>query len=352
MEVIRGWTHAVFPIDDASRIGEARRHGASLGAEFGWSEVDAGRLAIVITELATNLQRHAVGGRLLIAHRAAFDDIEVVCVDGGPGMSDVSRSMQDGVSTGGGSPGTGLGAVRRLTASFELHSSLQDGTVCVARVARSARAGKPASADPALLAAPAPSPYAFGAICLPIHGEAVCGDAWALALEDDRATLMVADGLGHGAQAAEASQAALDVLAEDPTADLRTLVERSHIHLRGTRGAALCVLRIDAAAQTVGCAGAGNVAVRVVSGVFDRSMVTQHGTAGVQIRKPEQANLAMPLHGVTIVHSDGLQTRWDKSVLLPVLERDPTLAAALLFRNFSRGRDDATVVVVRAEAMA
>lgn len=341
MEVIRGWTHAAFPIDDASRVGEARRHGASLCAEFGWSEVDAGKLAIVLTELATNLHRHAVGGRLLIAYRAAFGDIEVVCVDDGPGMSDVARSMQDGVSTGGGSPGTGLGAVRRLTASFEMHSSTQDGTVCVARVARSTPARPPAT-----------SSYAFGAICVPIQGETVCGDAWALALEDDRATLMVADGLGHGAQAAEASQAALDVLAEDPAAELRTLVERSHVHLRGTRGAALCVLRIDATAQTVGCAGAGNVAVRMVSGVFDRSMVTQHGTAGVQIRRPEQANLAMPLHGVAIVHSDGLQTRWDKAVLLPVLERDPTLAAALLFRNFSRGRDDATVVVVRPETMA
>jgi hypothetical protein len=34
-------------------------------------------------------------------------------------------------------------------------------------------------------------------------------------------------------------------------------------------------------------------------------------------------------------------------VLLPVLGRDPALAAALLLRHHSRERDDATAVVLR-----
>lgn len=342
MEVTKGWTHAAFPIDDPSRIGEARRHASSICTELNWDEVEAGRLALVVTELGTNLLRHATQGRLLIAARPAFDDIEVISIDEGPGMADLGRSMVDGYSTGGGSPGTGLGAIRRLSSTFELHSAVPGGTICVARVARTRdiRGGEPAAR---------PEQFVYGAICLPIRGESVCGDAWGVALEGARATAVVADGLGHGPHAAAASQAALGVFTEGASDGLRHLVEQAHSRLQGTRGAAMCVLRIDGDAQTVECAGAGNVAVRVISGVFDRSMVTQHGTVGIQIRKPDQSSVELPQHGVIIVHSDGLMTRWDKAAILPVLERDPILAAAILFRDFSRGRDDATVVVIRHE---
>ena len=342
MEVTRGWTHTAFPIDDPSRIGEARRHASSICTDLNWGEVEAGRLALVITELGTNLLRHATQGRLLIAARAAFDDIEVISIDAGPGMASLERSMVDGYSTGGGSPGTGLGAIRRLSSTFELHSAVPAGTVCVARVARTrdGQGGAPAEAA---------QHFAYGAICLPIRGESVCGDAWGVALDGTRATAVVADGLGHGPHAAAASQAALDVFTESASGELRHLVEQAHSRLQATRGAALCVLRIDGDAQSVQCAGAGNVAVRVVSGVFDRSMITQHGTVGIQIRKPDQSSLDLPQHGVVIIHSDGLMTRWDTAPILPVLERDPILAAAILFRDFSRGRDDATVVVIRQE---
>lgn len=345
MEVTRGWTHAAFPIDDASRIGEARRHASYLCAELGWGDVETGKLALIITELGTNLLRHASQGRLLIAVRLPFDDVEVISLDEGPGMPSVARSMEDGYSTGQGSPGTGLGAIRRQASSFEMHSAVPGGTICVARVRRTQERAEHVKALEA-------RHYAFGAICVPIHGESVCGDAWSVALDDTTATVLVADGLGHGPHAAAASQSALDEFAADAADDLRHLVERTHARLQTTRGAAICALRIDGENQTVSCAGAGNVVARIVSGVFDRSMVTQHGTAGVQIRKPDQSTLQMPQHGVTIVHSDGLASRWDTAPILPVLERDPTLAAAILYRNFSRGRDDATVVVIRQEVRA
>ena len=348
MEVTRGWTHTAFPFDEPSRLGEARRHAALLCAELGWGETESGRLALVLTELGTNLIRHAVNGRMLIAARSARDDIELICIDDGPGIVDLGRAMTDGVSTGSGSPGTGLGAIRRTATSFDMHSSVPQGTVSVARVARAPRS--PREAPQATPVAAGPATHVFGAICVPVTGEKVCGDGWAVSQDGATATVWVADGLGHGVHAAEASQAALDVFVEGSADALDSLVGRAHTRLQTTRGAALCALRIDAEAQTALCAGAGNVAVRIVSGVFDRSMMTQHGTVGVQIRKPDQSSLQMPPHGVAVVHSDGLATRWDAASIRPVLERDPTLAAAILFRNFSRGRDDTTVVVVRQEA--
>lgn len=335
--MIVGSFHAVFPMGDASRIGEARRHAAQLGHECGLDEIEIGRLAIVVTELGTNLLRHARSGRLLLSARVGRREVEVIAIDEGPGMADVHQALDDGFSTGGTS-GTGLGAVRRLATTFDLHSAVPDGTVVVARL-------RAASAPPA-------PPHAVqaidvGAIALAAPGERVCGDAWAFAVDGDSAALMVADGLGHGPEAADASAAAVEAFSEDPLASPRSLLERVHGRLRSTRGAAVMLAQLDAAGSTIRSAGAGNVIGRLVSGITDRTVLTQHGTAGVTIRTPEEVTTAWPPHAMLVMSSDGVATRWKPEILAPVLGRDPALAAALLVRDHCRGRDDATVAVVR-----
>lgn len=341
MEIISGWTHTAFPIDDASRVGEARRHAAQLARDIGLDEVEAGRLALVVTELGTNLQRHARSGQLLLASRPERGDVEVISIDEGPGIADIARSMRDGYSTGGGSsPGTGLGAVRRLASEFDIHSSIatdtaKGGTLCVARVRR--LDAPPPSATPGDLQ--------VGAIDVAAPGEVAHGDAWAIALDGERASLLVADGLGHGPEAAKASASACAVFRQQPFAEVGGLLDGIHVALQTTRGAAVCCLRMDR--DTVRCAGAGNVVARIVSGVYDRSMVTQHGTVGLQMRRAQEASLALPPYALAIVLSDGIETRWDPARIRPLMDRDPTLVAALLLREHSRKRDDATVVVLR-----
>ena len=332
--MILGRFHAVFPIGDASRVGEARRHAATLAQECGLDEVESGRLAIIVTELATNLLRHADKGRLLLSARPERAEVEVISIDEGPGMADVGRSMGDGFSTGGTS-GTGLGAVGRLAQDFDMHSAVPDGTVSVARVRGAAAPPVDASS------------FTAGAVSLPARGERVCGDSWGFALDGDRAAVMVADGLGHGPDAAEASQHALSTFADNPMGDLRQMLQDTHARLRSTRGAAVMLLQADAGAGTVRSAGAGNVMARLVSGVSDRAILCQHGTAGVTIRTPDETTTAWPPHAMLVVFSDGIETRWKGDALAPVLGRDPALAAALLARDHCRGRDDATVAVLR-----
>jgi len=331
--MILGAFHAAFPMEDASRVGEARRHGAQLAHECGLDDVAAGRLALVVTELATNLVRHADRGRLLLSARPGGSVVEIIAIDEGPGIADIERSLGDGFSTGG-TPGTGLGAVRRLARQFDLHSSAPGGTVIVARV------GADDGPEPA-------HAVCTGAVSLSAPGERVCGDGWGFALQGDVAAMVVADGLGHGPDAAEAAAAALEAFAEDPLASPRVLLERTHRRLRSTRGAAVMLLQADAAAGVVRCAGAGNVVGRIVSGVTDRTLLSQHGTAGVTIRTPEETTLPWPEHALLVVCSDGIETRWKADAIAPVLGRDPALAAALLMRDHCRGRDDATVAVLR-----
>lgn len=328
-----GTFHAVFPMDEASRVGEARRHAALLAAGCAFDEVAAGRLALVVTELATNLVKHARHGRLWLLAQPARHQVEVVSVDQGPGIADIERSLGDGVSTAG-TPGTGLGAVQRLSQLFDLHSRQPDGSIVLARVqAREAPAAQVATCA--------------GAVSLNAPGESVCGDGWAFAQDGAQAALMVADGLGHGPDAAAASAAALAAFAKDPWSAPRDMLRRTHEALRGTRGAAVMVFQADAAAGKVRSAGAGNIMARLVSGTSDRTILSQHGTAGVTIRTPDETTTAWPAHALLVVFSDGIESRWSSEELAPVLGRDPTLAAALLARDHCRGRDDATVAVLR-----
>ncbi len=334
MEVITATLHIQVPVGDPSRIGEARRHAAQLAQDCGFDEVDAGRLALVVTELGTNLMRHAREGRLLLSARPQRREVEVLSVDRGPGIPDVRRSLDDGFSTGS-TPGTGLGAVRRLSQVFEVHSQVPSGTVVLARVRAAGAVSDEASH--ALCA---------GAVSVAAPGERVCGDGWAIALDGDNAGILVVDGLGHGPDAAEAAQAAVDVFCDDPTAGPRRLLERTHARLRSTRGAALMALRADAAGTVRSC-GAGNIIARLVSGTTDKTVLTQNGTVGLTIRTPEETTADWPPHALVVVCSDGIETRWKPELLRPVLQHDPVIAAAVILRDHCRGRDDATVAVLR-----
>lgn len=334
MEVIHGAAHTAFPMGDASCVGEARRYAAGLAAALGWDDTSAGRLALVINELGNNLVRHAQRGQLLLSTRGGAEpDIEVLSLDEGPGIAETARALRDGFSTGG-TPGTGLGAVRRMADDFDLHSEVPTGTVIVARVRRQR--------------APAPSrAFHFGVAALCAPGESVSGDGWALAFDGPRAAVLMADGLGHGPLAAEAAQAAVTQFAKAPFLPLAESLTLGHAALRVTRGAAAAYVIADAMAGGLRGAGAGNIMTRLVSGTVNKTLLSQHGTLGVQMRKPEPVDASWPDHAVLVLHSDGVQARWSAELLAPLLTRDPSLGAAWLLRHHLRGRDDATVMLLR-----
>lgn len=334
VEVVRGSVHAEFPMDDASRVGQARRHAAQLSERLGFDEVTAGRVALVVTELGTNLIKHAQNGRLMIASRE-FDqrsgDIEILSIDEGPGIADLDKSMRDGFSSAG-TPGTGLGAANRLANDFDIYSEAPAGTVIVARI----------RAKDAL-----EEVFRVGVVGTSAPGETVSGDGWAVAIDGGKAAILMADGLGHGPMAEEAANVAVAHFRQTPFQDLSTMIQAAHGHLRSTRGAAVALAALDVANATVKSVGAGNVVTRIVSGVYEKTLLSQHGTVGLQIRKPEEMSTNWPPHAVVVMHTDGVLQRWPSNALHRVLGRDPSIAAAVLLRDYCRGRDDATVLVIR-----
>lgn len=325
---------------ESSQIGDARRQAARLATSLDFDPLALGRLALVVTELATNLVRHASDGLLLIGiyGQGQVATIELISIDRGPGMSDIDRSVADGVSTGG-TAGNGLGAVRRTSSQFLIFSKVGFGSIIVARL----------TADNSLLNSTHQRGHelAYAGICIAAPGETVSGDAWACKQDASTASVLVADGLGHGPDAALAADTAARFFCEDVGSDPGTIIERCHGALRSTRGAAVAAIQIDLARQSLAFCGVGNIAARILSGTEDRSLVSQHGTAGLQIRKVHAIDYVLPAHAVLVAHTDGIITRWDLKDVPELLACSPVMLAAHLVRNKFRGRDDATVVVIQ-----
>jgi anti-sigma regulatory factor (Ser/Thr protein kinase) len=327
----------IVPVEESSQISEARRSGLRMAESLGWDETSAGRLAIVLTELSTNLVKHASRGRIHLRvddNGAGEPGIEILSVDQGPGIPDVDQSLADGYSTTG-TTGTGLGAIARIADEFDIYSLPKLGACMVARV------------FPGRVRKAVARTFIVGAARAPVHGETECGDNWAFRDSGDRTILMMADGLGHGPGAAEASNAAVQVVRNATQLAPTALLEQIHHALRSTRGAAVAVASIDNSAGQVHFAGAGNISAVVLSPSTYQQMISHNGTAGHNVRKFQEFVYPWTRTSSIVLHSDGITTSWRLEAYPGILQRDPALVAAVLLRDASRGRDDACIVVGR-----
>jgi anti-sigma regulatory factor (Ser/Thr protein kinase) len=352
----------VIPVSDLSNVGEVRRRVHQLSEQARLSETECGKAAIVATELATNLARYAPGGEMILscvradgtpsdqesesAPASVSDDrpgwVEIISVDRGVGIDDVDRCLEDGYSTGGGA-GTGMGAVRRLSSEWDLYTlpvaTSPDGAAGTIVFSRIAGRG----------VCPSSPTFAWGAISRPAPREMFCGDGWRVAERDGEFTLMVVDGLGHGVEAAKAADEAADVFDRDPFAPLPLMLQNAGVRLRGTRGGAMAAARVDRAHRTLKFVGVGNIAAHLRSRqeASGRGLVSHNGIVGAAVRKIQEFEYECPNQGLLVLHSDGLQSRWDLERYTGLLSRHPAVIASILYRDFTRGRDDVTVAVVR-----
>jgi anti-sigma regulatory factor (Ser/Thr protein kinase) len=317
-------------IEDASGVAPARRAAESFALRLGFDEPSRGRAAIVVTELGTNLVRHAQRGEIVL--RPASDDeptLDIIAWDHGPGIADPMRARADGYSTSGGL-GTGLGAIERLSAAFELQTAPGQGTVVAVRLGAH---GFPEQID---------------GLVLPIEGEEISGDAWASVRDGEIATLMLADGLGHGAEAARAAAAATRQLR--PSMDPVEMLERTHDALRSTRGAAAAVARLNLATGSLRFAGVGNIAATIVTDRGSMSLASTNGTVGHRVPKIRADDVQLDPGALLILHSDGCKGGWNLLDYPGLRRRAPLVAASVLVRDFERGRDDVSVVVARVRS--
>jgi len=187
----------------------------------------------------------------------------------------------------------------------------------------------------------------LGVVCVALRGETECGDAWRVVVERQRISVLVVDGLGHGPDAAAAATAATTTFLQFANGPIEAAIVALDTAMHETRGAALSVVVIETALRRAQFSGTGNVDGRVLSDGATEHLVPQNGIVGHGMPTPRSINVAWPAGARLVLHSDGILPRWRAEAYEAESAVHPALLAGLIYRDFARDRDDATVLVLR-----
>ena len=331
---VTGLTRRII-VRDQSDGANARRTALRAAERARFDSTLQGRVALVAAELSSNLLKHSGdGGTLLInsvVPPTGMGAVELVAIDRGPGMANPAAAFEDGYSSTG-SLGLGIGTIRRQASHFEIHSLADRGTAILARIAADSPRGE--------------REFEIGVLSVPKDGEDVSGDGWAAAHVPSGIQLLVVDGLGHGLLAHDAATLAVETFRSTAGGAPVDVLRALHAPLRSSRGATAGVFSIDSRTRVITYCGVGNIGAAVVTADRSRKLVSLNGTVGREPVQFKQFEAEWHPNSVLVAHSDGLTTRWrlDEPGLAA---KDPTLIAAVLFRDFARELDDVTVVVAR-----
>ncbi len=320
-----------IPVTDSSSVGAVRSAALLAAQRVELDETRTGEFALLATEVSRNVLLHGTGGNVYVLagkdHGEAI--VRILALDKGPGIANIAQAMSDGYSTAG-TMGGGMGAMKRIATVFEIFTN-RTGTIVFLQIGRSSKLDRTQIAG----------------IAVPYPGERFCGDAWTCHRSPDRTLILVVDGLGHGFDASEAAQEAVATFKKRVDAHPGEMLSYVHEALRKTRGAVAAVAEIRPGEGKLVYAGAGNIAATVLSGGTSRSLVSHNGTLGVTIPRVQEFTSEWSTNGVVIMHSDGVQSRWDTSAYAGLLARHPAVIGGVLLRDFRRQRDDASVVVAK-----
>src|SRR6476661_6363355 len=179
-------THFVFKADDRSYFAILKKDIHALAVQGSFNERKVGEIDIIVSEMVSNLVKHAGGGQVYVRlfEEEGLQGIELISMDEGPGMTDVSRMVTDGVSTKN-TLGHGLGAMKRLSDVFQVYSLKEWGTVILIRIFETEM--------PQFVR---PSKWEVSSIVLPKPGEKECGDGFYCTSTNDHIRFFLGDGLG------------------------------------------------------------------------------------------------------------------------------------------------------------
>lgn len=322
----------VVALEDQTQIGEARRTAQKLAEQAGFDSNDCGRVALVATELASNILKHAGHGELHLRALPALGGLELIAVDRGPGF-DLHDCLPDGISTRG-TQGIGLGALVRQSEVFDAYADARGAVVMVRLFAKRERGRD----------------WPVGISQHSLHHDPACGDAWQIVRQGPLLSTLVVDGLGHGPEAERAAQAGCQAFSRLPHGNPGVVFDDMHQAMNGTRGGAVALAQFDARTGHLRFTGIGNIGACLVTPGKSRGMASHPGIVGVQFRRAQTFDFADAGGQLLILYSDGLQSRWNLQDYPGLVHRHPVVIAAVLYRDFCRGRDDVTVVVIALEA--
>lgn len=332
--------HSRVAIGHPADVGAARRTASAFARERGFTEIESDQVGLVVTELATNLLKHAGGGELLLSRLVDGDRVglKVEACDSGPGIADVDGALTDRYSTTQ-TRGAGLGAVNRLMDDMEIVSSPGRGTtVSCHRWVRATVAGDVGS------------PQLIGVATRPRLVGAPNGDSFVVHHWGGLTLVGVIDGLGHGQFASRAALVARDYVERHFDQPLKQIFRGAGRACRATRGVVMALARFDWRAGRLAFASVGNIETRVLPEARGFTFPVRRGVIGLNAPEAVVWEHPWPADHQLVLHSDGLKSHWQKGDFPGLWEAAPAEIAQRLLRTLGREQDDATVVVVGRRA--
>jgi len=196
-----------------------------------------------------------------------------------------------------------------------------------------------------------PQPFVeLGVAQIAIEGETVSGDGHLVIPYHEGLLIAVADGLGHGAEAAAAAQTAIATLGEHAQEPVIALLKRCHEALRSTRGAAVSLASFNPTYGTMTWLGVGNVEGVLLRADKNAVPVQENimlfpGVAGHQFPSLRAVVTPVSIGDLLILFTDGI--RRDFLSEPPIPGHSAQRIADRICAKYIKGTDDALVLVAR-----
>lgn len=331
-----------YHIEERSYVSYIKRqiHNEVLHKNF--TEQRVGEIDIIVSELTSNLIKHAGRGELLYrifnSPDRADSVFEIICLDKGPGIADINKVMADGISTTK-TLGQGIGAIKRLSSISQLYSLPGWGTIHYSMVTshKDLYASKPPTID-----------IDTRALCVCKPREIVSGDGYFIKRTDNEVRIFFGDGLGHGEHAKEAVDRASDFFFECNDKEPEDILRQMHEKVRRTRGLVACIAILDKKTSEWRLCGVGNILGRMHTGLQYKNYMAYNGIVGLNMPSSlKHSAFPAECNQHLIMCSDGISTRWMLSKYPSILKYDNIVLAAALYKDFSRGNDDSSILIAK-----
>lgn len=331
--------HKLYKVPDRSYSNIVKKEVHKFAVTLGFTPTRLAETDIIISEMLTNLNKHTPEGELLVKPVQCYNNItgiEILSIDNGKGIENLSEMMKDGKSTKG-TLGQGLGAIRRLSDDFDIYTQSEWGTIVLSRIYITRKTE--ITSKPTVL---------INTLMLSKYGEDFCGDGWKYYKQGASYKLIALDGLGHGPEAHKASKKAVKEFSEIRDASPAETIKVLHRKIRDTRGSVGMIFHIDTINNLIAYAGLGNISAKILSHNLSKNLVSYNGIIGHTIPNTIHTNTT-PWHpdDILIIYSDGLKSRWDLAQFPNLLQHDGSIIAAALHKDFSRHRDDLLIIVLK-----
>jgi anti-sigma regulatory factor (Ser/Thr protein kinase) len=325
-----------YSIEDRSYVAFVKREIHNLILQSSFSKNRIGEIDIIVAELSSNIIKHAGSGEMLyrFTNGKMSSTLELLVIDNGPGMTDVTRMMRDGVSTTS-TLGHGLGSIARLSNLFQVYSMPKWGTICYARINTEDQVPKAQS-----------SYLDVRSLLTPKKKESVCGDGFSVKRQDNLISVFFADGLGHGEHAHDAVNQAKMFFLDTQETEPVEIVKAMHASVRKTRGLVGTVAVLNTTEKMWRICGVGNIIARLYGGMMFKHYMSYNGIIGMNIpNSMKETVIEAEKNQQLIMCSDGIRSRWELTRYPSISKFDNMVLAAALYKDYNRQTDDSSIFI-------